>query len=828
MIIFVFLFCILVTELPGLTDSNSLLTDSCKSLCSCNEKDGILSINCEEKGIISLSEIKIPTFQYLELNLLNNGLFKIHDNELSSFSNIISLHIGFNNIVDIEPGAFNNLNILRKLYINHNSIEILRDDTFKGLENLEFLQADNNFITTIEPNTFSKLTRLKVLILNDNAIESLPSNVFRFVPLTHLDLRGNQLQTLPYVGFLEHVGRIIELQLEDNKWMCNCDLLQLKSWLENMPRQSTIGDVVCYSPLHLKGSLLRRLKSKMFCPTHDEFENSSGPLSLLGTASISNDRMPTKMTAVQKAPTRDPSLFILPKSPTLLPEFYCPVPCHCSSHIISGILIHCQERNLEGVSDIGPPPHNPKKLILAGNLINSIHKKDFSDYGTLEMLHLGNNHIEIIEEQSFLNMTKLQKLYLNGNRLRYLKPGMLIGLNNIEYLNMEFNFIKDILPGTFNFMSKLKVLHLNNNLIQTLPNYIFAGVPLTSLNIKSNQFGTLPVHTILDDLNSLLQIELQGNPWDCTCALKGLKSWIQIQKDIMISEILCSSPSNLMKKDLKSLEKDILCPETFNSQALPTQSSHPPVFTETNTVDTILRSFSDSVPLSVVILGLLILLLTTILCSAGIIVLVLHRRKCSKKKQTNDDMRDSSPVHIQYSMYGHKTTHHTTERPGSTLYDQQLVNPIVQVYQSPPFGYKHQEHEEMSEMEENGLKQTHRSILAKENDSPLTGSGRKCRAIDPLEPISFQDASYLYRNVTEKENEIKQLGIAEYLRKNMVRLQPDVGVHHPRSHEEVKLMENMYSRPRKLLVEQTQNEYFELKANLQADPGYLEVLEQRT
>lgn len=208
---------------------------SCDTLCNCEEKDGIMIINCEEKGINKLSQISVPPSRPFHLSLLNNGLTMLHTNDFSGLTNALSIHLGFNNIADIETGAFNGLGLLKQLHINHNSLEILKEDTFHGLENLEFLQADNNFITIIEPSAFSKLNRLKVLILNDNAIESLPPNIFRFVPLTHLDLRGNQLQTLPYVGFLEHIGRILDLQLEDNKWACNCELLQLKNWLENMP-----------------------------------------------------------------------------------------------------------------------------------------------------------------------------------------------------------------------------------------------------------------------------------------------------------------------------------------------------------------------------------------------------------------------------------------------------------------------------------------------------------------------------------------------------------------------------------------------------------------
>ncbi|KAM9321649.1 SLIT and NTRK-like protein 6 [Gastrophryne carolinensis] len=829
MILSVALVYILLSVKLKWTTSESVLLGSCKDICSCDEKDGSLYMNCEEKGITQLSEIEIPPSQHLELNLLNNGLYKLHLNEFLGLSNLVSLHLGFNNIVEIVPGAFNGLYMLKKLHINHNSLETLKESTFLGLESLEFLQADNNFITTIEANTFSKLNRLKVLILNDNAIDILPANIFRFVPLTHLDLRGNQLQTLSYVGVLEHIGRIIELQLEDNKWVCNCELLQLKTWLENMPQQSSIGDVVCYNPPDLKGALLRKLRKEAFCITtpSSELEEPSVPLSLLGTSSLSDGRIPTMLTTLKKIPTKE--TIVLPKTSTLSPGTYCPVPCHCSSSNLSGTLIHCQERNIESLSDMEPPPINPRKLILAGNNIHRIYKSDFTEYGTLQMLHLGNNKIEIIEELSFQNLTKLQKMYLNGNHLRSLNPFIFKGLVTTEYLYLEYNAITEIMPGTFSVMPKLKALYLNNNLLKTLPDHVFSGITLTKLNLKSNHLSKIPVDTVLEDLILLNQLEIQDNPWECTCNLLGFKNWIQNHKTLLVSEIYCQSPKELAKTELKSLDKEDLCPEVINNLAFPTQSSNnlTPPFTAANNVDNILKSLSDYIPLSVLILGLLIILLTAVLCSAGIIVLVLHRRRRYKKKQENGQIREASPVHIQYSMYGRKMTHHTTERPASTLCEQQVSNPIVQVYQTPPFTPQHVEKHEEDNIELNDPKRISRSFL--EHHSLQSGPSVKLRTSNPTDFLSFQDASYIYKNLIEKEREIQQMGIAEYLRKSMANSQPDIEVHYPKTQEEVKLIETLlYGRSKKVLMEQTKNEYFELKANLHAEPDYLEVLEQQT
>lgn len=433
-----------------------------------------------------------------------------------------------------------------------------------------------------------------------------------------------------------------------------------------------------------------------------------------------------------------------------------------------------------------------------------------------------------------MNLTRLQKLYLNGNHLTKLSGGMFLGLHSLEYLYLEYNAVKEILPGTFSPMPKLKVLYLNNNLLQVLPPHIFSGVPLTRINLKTNRFTHLPVSNILDDLDLLTQIDLEDNPWDCSCDLVGLQQWIQkLSKNTVTDDVLCTSPEHLDRKELKALNSELLCPGLVNNPSLPTQTSYIIVSTPTatTTADTILRSLSNAVPLSVLILGLLIVFITIVFCAAGIVVLVLHRRRRYKKKQAEEQMRDNSPVHLQYSMYGHKTTHHTTERPSASLYEQHMVSPMVHVYRSPSFGPKRlEEEEERNEKEGSDAKHLQRSLLERENHSPLTGSNRKYKTTDQsTEFLTFQDASSLYRNILEKERELQQLGITEYLRKNIAQLQPDVEVQYPGAHEELKLMETlMYSRPRKVLVEQTKNEYFELKANLHAEPDYLEVLEQQT
>lgn len=819
------------------SQASSTMSESCDSLCSCMLKDGILYLNCEQRNISKISQIKIPPGVPFHLNLYKNDLVELLAEEMEGLKNALSLHIGGNSIQELEPGVFSALGSLKKLHINSNFLVTLREDTFQGLVNLEFLQADTNFIQVIEPGAFNKLIRLKVLILNDNSIEFLPNNIFRFVPLTHLDLRGNKLQTLPYVGFLEHIGRIMELLLEDNDWACDCDILHLKIWMENMRAQSAIGDVVCSTPQHLKGTILAKVKRDVLCPSHADInlEEPSKSLDMVVTPSSKGSQIPKLVDAKDESKATTPSH--IPNSP-------CVEHCSCHNHPVAGFLMHCQDRGIQKVSDIGILQQSPTKLVMTGNMIQKLLKYDFVTYDSLELLNLANNRIDNIDNETFLSLSSLKKLYLNGNRIEKLFSTIFVGLHNLEYLYLEYNLIKEIAPGTFNPLPNLKLLSLNNNLLSSLPAQIFRNVPLTRLNLRKNLLMHLPVSNVLDQLDSLEQIYLEDNPWDCTCDLLSLKQWVdKLKKDTVVGSILCHTPKKAVQAELRTIHYEVLCP------GLGTYYPVPPEGEESSTATLgpdlgkgFLSSLTDTVPLSVLILSLLMFVLMVVFCSAGLVVFVVHRRRRrAKKKAVEEQPREntsSSPIHLHYSMYGQKTTHHTlTQRTGSSnLYEERSHSPIVQVCRNPTYCSQHKEHDTDLDYgldEPSGKHHFCRSIMEKENTSPLTGTpGTKFRPMTGEcsgEFVSLGSSNSLYRNILEREKELQQLGITEYLRKNMSQLQSAVDIQVPGHQEELKLMETIvYSRPHKVMLEQTKNEYFELKANLHTEPDYLEVLEHQT
>ncbi|MGH0182475.1 UNVERIFIED_CONTAM: hypothetical protein FKN15_009554 [Acipenser sinensis] len=833
----------------------------CQNLCSCEEKDGILTVSCENRGIVRLSEISPIHFSVYHLLLTGNLLKKLSPNDFINYAGVIILHLGNNDIQEVETGAFNGLQGLKRLHLNNNKIDILRDDTFVGLESLEYLQIDYNYISIIEPNTWSKLHQLQVLILNDNLLSSLPSNIFRYVPLTHLDLRGNRLKMLPYIGLLEHMDKVVELQLEENLWNCSCELIALKAWLESISYSALVGEVVCETPFRLHGRDLDEVSKQELCPRRaiSEYEmRPHSPLSTIGyfhttpaavTASATSSAVlrssskPTKgarqsnksrMRPTSRIPSKDtynygPIIAYQTKSPVPLE---CPTACTCNLQISDlGLNVNCQERKIENVADLKPKPYNPKKMYLTGNYISVVRRSDFIDATGLDLLHFGNNRIAVIQDRAFGDLTNLRRLYLNGNLIERLTADMFYGLQSLQYLYLEYNIIREIVLGTFQYVPNLQLLFLNNNLLRTLPGDIFSGLTLARLNLRSNHFTYLPVSGVLDQLRSLVQIDLYENPWDCTCDVVGMKIWLeQLNTGTVVNNVICGSPKKLSGEDMISIKSDFLCPDYSDIIVSTPPPSAEPVPERTTTTETSIKYNTppSSVPLSVLILSLLLVFIMSVFVAAGLFVIVMKKRKKSQSDRTSTNNSDVSSFNLQYSVYSNRSVS-KVKTPGGHVYEY-IPHPLGHMCKNPI--YRSREGDSVEDYRDlHELKVTYRNNTEEERDNHLISQPYSVSTIEPREESSpVQDAENFYRGILEPEKqspgnniEYKYSGPATYA------YMPNYDVRRQYLHPERIRETVLYSTtPSTVFVEPNRNEYLELKAKLQVEPDYLEVLEKQT
>nr|XP_012422157.1 PREDICTED: leucine-rich glioma-inactivated protein 1 isoform X3 [Odobenus rosmarus divergens] len=108
----------------------------------------------------------------------------------------------------------------------------------------------------------------------------------------------------------------------------------------------------------------------------------------------------------------------------------------------------------------------------------------------------------------------------------------------------------EISEGSFLFTPSLQLLSLANNNLQTLPKDIFKG------------------------LDSLTNVDLRGNSFNCDCKLKWLVEWLS-HTNATVEDIYCEGPPEYKKRKINSLSpKDFDCiiTEFAKSQDLPYQS----------------------------------------------------------------------------------------------------------------------------------------------------------------------------------------------------------------------------------------------------------------
>ncbi|XP_030642802.1 SLIT and NTRK-like protein 5 [Chanos chanos] len=840
-----------VTSLRS-TEMFATYGDVCQGLCVCEERDGVLTADCENRGIVSVSEIQPLHFNTCHLLLGGNLLKKLSAGDFVQYEGVTILHLGNNYISEIDTGAFNGLQGLKRLHLNNNKIEILRNDTFLGLESLEYLQIDYNYITHIQAKTLSRLHHLEVLILNDNLLSSLPTNIFQYVPLTHLDLRGNQLKLLPYNGLLEHMDKIVELQLEENPWNCSCELIALKAWLESISYTALVGDVVCETPFRLHGRDLDEISKQELCPRRAiaEYEMRAEPAystrgnfrASTATASYTSSGI-LRSTRPTKSPRQSSKLRAKPTSrvPSNKPQNYgpmvayqtkspvpldCPTACTCNLQISDlGLNVNCQERKIEHISDLNPKPYNPKKMYLTGNYISVVNRSDFTDATGLDLLHLGNNRIVLIHDRAFEDLANLRRLYLNGNLIERLTVDMFYGLQSLQFLYLEYNVIREIAAGTFGPMANLQLLFLNNNLLKTLPGGVFEGLTLSRLNLRNNHFRNLPVTGVLDQLKSLVQIDLFENPWDCTCVIVGMKHWLEeLSAGTVVNSVICESPVRLSGEDLRYIHPSYLCPNDSNVHASPMPPSEETFPGSTITLETALDFDTQypAVPLSVLILALLLIFIMSVFIAAGLFVVMMKRRQKSESEQT-------ASLNTNMSQYSDRSAPKVKTSSGHVYeyipppVDSQAKNPSY----CPSEGNMAESFRDFDEL--NG-------VLASNSDeevrSVAISSDFSASTPEPHNrPSLLQDEHYFYRDIPSRDQQLPYRSNLPCKHSTHIATHyaPDFDVRHQYLPPERIQQTMVYcSAPTTVYVEPNRGEYWELKAKLHFEPDYLEVHEKRT
>ncbi|KTF90085.1 hypothetical protein cypCar_00022126 [Cyprinus carpio] len=239
----------------------------------------------------------------------------------------------------------------------------------------------------------------------------------------------------------------------------------------------------------------------------------------------------------------------------------CFEPCYCE--VKEGLFhVHCDSKGFTNISQVSQSWLRPFKLYLQKNSLRKLYFNSFLHLNNAVAINLGNNALQDIHVGAFNGLSSLKRLYLHENKLEVFRNDTFLGLESLEYLQADYNVIKRIDSGAFRNLHKLRVLILNDNLIPMLPAFLFRSVSLTHLDLRGNRLKTLTYKGILEYIGrSLMEIQLEENPWNCVCDIIQLQAWLErIPYTAVVGEITCEYPFHLHGKDLREIKRSELCP----------------------------------------------------------------------------------------------------------------------------------------------------------------------------------------------------------------------------------------------------------------------------
>ena len=77
---------------------------TCERLCACEEKEDVLTVGCEARGIAGLSEVQPVYYPTYHLLLTGNLLSKLSVNDFVAYTGLTILHLGSNDISEVSLG----------------------------------------------------------------------------------------------------------------------------------------------------------------------------------------------------------------------------------------------------------------------------------------------------------------------------------------------------------------------------------------------------------------------------------------------------------------------------------------------------------------------------------------------------------------------------------------------------------------------------------------------------------------------------------------------------------------------------------------------------
>ena len=414
------------------------------------------------------------------------------------------LNLNGTNMNVLNDRSLENLNVLQRFSLTHSHLHTIRPLAFHVAPKLKSIKLSSNDLTTLPALVFSPLTILEQLFLDGNQLETISPQIFnRLVQLQVLDLGRNKLMNLAPDVF-NGLTELLYLNLAGNS-------------LKRLP-PTIFHSLSNLHQLYMYNNKLEALESEMF----DALIN----LQVL----LINQNQIARLPRLLFHPLRNLTSLTL------------------SSNRLQGVP---QETfyNMPKLS----------KLTLYNNPLLSLPHQLMGHMPEMRDFYLYYTELTTVPGNLFSNMSGLLRLNLHLNRdLRELPSDLFCCLPHLEKLSLKFNDLHYLHPQLFSKLSSLNILVLNKNSLQNLTENMFQGLEeLQTIDLKNNCLKTLPGDVFLSNA-ALDTLSLSGNPWECTCSIRGFARWMRSNARVVNDkeDVTCRSPSDKLSRTLESLREE--------------------------------------------------------------------------------------------------------------------------------------------------------------------------------------------------------------------------------------------------------------------------------
>ncbi|XP_024275819.1 nephrocan [Oncorhynchus tshawytscha] len=430
------------------------------------------------------------------------------------------------------------------------------------------LNLGYNHIKQLKGRDISGLTELEEVIISSCGVEVVEANALRAQGLLRsLDLQKNKLHQIPrgLPPSLEtlNVGhnRITGLQESVFEGLKKLRLLDLQNNQITNLRSNTLSTLKKLECLYLDGNQIETVQGALRLPQ-------------LNLLSLGNNKIPcfpsSFFTPLQSLTTLRLPGNLLSRVPLDLP--------HALSYLnLDRNQIRAlrnremgQLRNLTSLSasynrlvsvDGGLRLPNLTVLELPGNQLRVLPSRLSPK---LEKLDCRQNSIQEVTFQHLSGMKQLKHLFLENNTIWNFEANALRNSVHITNLALEQNLLSSIPDG---LPESLIRLDLKGNRIEAVQEQELRSLKrLQVLNLRRNKLTSLPQIT-LDLLPRLRTVYLDGNPWNCSCELLGVKRTL-LARRVEIPKELCnehvSAPGDSWRAYLMAQDR---CEEYFMETA---------------------------------------------------------------------------------------------------------------------------------------------------------------------------------------------------------------------------------------------------------------------